>query len=135
MLNAFGEGYLSLLKRFLFLRICRLHFIYVLREIYMEKVLQEPFWLHFFGHPYRSNGTKIHLDATLQHIIFKANSWCFSRSIYVYCSERANLERKIYIGWKGVLSSLYFLVFSPKTRKYRPGETSYLVVFHAVLAH
>ena len=31
----------------------------------MEKVLQELFWAHFFMRPYRSNGTKIHLDATL----------------------------------------------------------------------
>ena len=31
----------------------------------MKKVLQELFWVHFFGHPYRSNGTKIHLDAAL----------------------------------------------------------------------
>ena len=31
----------------------------------MEKELQELFWVHFFGHPYRSNGTKIHLDAAL----------------------------------------------------------------------
>ena len=31
----------------------------------MKKVLQELFWPHFFGRPYRSNGTKIHLDAAL----------------------------------------------------------------------
>ena len=31
----------------------------------MKKVLQELFWVHFFGHPYCSNGTKIHLDAAL----------------------------------------------------------------------
>ena len=32
----------------------------------MEKVLKElSGWLHYFGHPYRSNGTKIHLDAAL----------------------------------------------------------------------
>ena len=31
----------------------------------MEKVLQEFFWVHFFGCPYRSNGTKLHLDAAL----------------------------------------------------------------------
>ena len=31
----------------------------------MEKVLQELFWAYFFGRPYRSNGTKIHLDAAL----------------------------------------------------------------------
>ena len=34
-------------------------------EIYMEKVLQELFWAHFFVHQYHSNGTKIHLDAAL----------------------------------------------------------------------
>ena len=65
MFSAFGKGYLSLLKRFLFLSIGRLHFIQVLREIYLEKTLQELFWAHFFGCPYRSNGTKIHLGATL----------------------------------------------------------------------
>ena len=31
----------------------------------MEKVLQELFWVHFFGCPYRSSGTKINLDAAL----------------------------------------------------------------------
>ena len=41
MLNAFEKGYLSLLKRFLFLSIFRLYFIKVFREINMEKVLQE----------------------------------------------------------------------------------------------
>ena len=49
MFNAFGEGYWSLLKRFLFLSIRRLYFLYVLSEMYMEKVLQEPFWAHFLG--------------------------------------------------------------------------------------
>ena len=33
--------------------------------MYMEKVLQELFWAHFFGHSYRSNGTKIYLDTAL----------------------------------------------------------------------
>ena len=65
MLNSFGEGYLSLLERFLFLSIRRLYFMKVLRQISMGKVLQELFWAHFFGCPYRSNGTKIHLDAAL----------------------------------------------------------------------
>ena len=31
----------------------------------MEEVLQELFWAHFLGHPYCSNGTKIHLDVAL----------------------------------------------------------------------
>ena len=31
----------------------------------MEKVLQELFWAHFFGRPYRSNGTKAYLDAAV----------------------------------------------------------------------
>ena len=31
----------------------------------MEKVLQELSWVHFFGHPYCLNGTKIHLDVAL----------------------------------------------------------------------
>ena len=65
MFNAFGEGYLCLLKRFLFLSIHRLYFIQFLHEIYMEKVLQELPW-PFFGHPYQSNRIKIHIDATLQ---------------------------------------------------------------------
>ena len=34
----------------------------------MEKVLQELFWAHFFGRPYRPNGTEIHLDATEIHL-------------------------------------------------------------------
>ena len=31
----------------------------------MENVLQELFLAQFFGCPYRSNGTKIHLDVAL----------------------------------------------------------------------
>ena len=31
----------------------------------MENVLQENFWEHFFGRPYRSDGTKTHLDVAL----------------------------------------------------------------------
>ena len=64
MFNAVGEGYLCLLKRVLFLSIRRLYFIQFLREICMEKRLRS-FWVHFFGRPYRSNGTKILLDAAL----------------------------------------------------------------------
>ena len=65
MFNAFEEEYLCLLKMFLFSSIRRLYFIQFLSEIYMEKVLQELFGVPFLGHPYRSNGTKIHLDMTL----------------------------------------------------------------------
>ena len=32
---------------------------------YIWKVLQELFWVHFFGCPYCSDSTKIHLDAAL----------------------------------------------------------------------
>ena len=64
MFNAFGEEYVCLLKRFLFLSIRRQCFIQFLRETDMEKVLQELLWVAFFGHPYNLNGTKIHLDAT-----------------------------------------------------------------------
>ena len=49
MLNAFGEGYLCLLQRFLFLSICRLCFILFLQEIVIETVLQKLFWAHFLG--------------------------------------------------------------------------------------
>ena len=31
----------------------------------MEIALQEFFWAHFFGCPYRSNGTKTYLDTAL----------------------------------------------------------------------
>ena len=65
MFNAFGEGYLCLLKRFLFLSIHRLYLIQFLHEIYVEKVLQEIFWAHFLGCLYHPNGTKIHQDAAL----------------------------------------------------------------------
>ena len=34
----------------------------------MEKVLQELFWAHVFGRPYRSKGTKIHLDVALTNL-------------------------------------------------------------------
>ena len=46
--NAFREGYLCLLKRFLFLSIYILYFILFLREIDMEKALQELFWADIF---------------------------------------------------------------------------------------
>ena len=32
----------------------------------MEKVLQELFWAHVFGHPCRSSDTKTHLEAALR---------------------------------------------------------------------
>ena len=38
--------------------------------MYMEKVLQELFGVHFFGCPYHSNGTKIHLDAALDKPVY-----------------------------------------------------------------
>ena len=34
-------------------------------------MLQELFWAHFVGHPYRSNGTKIHLDAALYMLVYE----------------------------------------------------------------
>ena len=41
----------------------------------MEKVLQELFWAQFFVRPYRSNGTKIDLDAALADVrIFSETS-------------------------------------------------------------
>ena len=67
MFNTFEKGYLSLLKRFLFLSIHRLYFIQVLHKIYMEKVLQQFYGVHFLGRPYHSNGSKIHLDAALHY--------------------------------------------------------------------
>ena len=70
MFNAFGEGYLCLLKIFLFLSFRKLYFMYILHEIYKAKVLQQLFWAYFFGRPYRSNGIKIHLDAALLCIAF-----------------------------------------------------------------
>ena len=39
--------------------------IFVFKCFYMENVLQELFLAQFFGYPYHSNGTKIHLDAEL----------------------------------------------------------------------
>ena len=44
MFNVFGEGYLCLLKIYLFLGICGLHFIQFSCETYLEKVLQELSW-------------------------------------------------------------------------------------------
>ena len=70
--SAFGEGCLCLLK--MFLSICRLYFIQFLHEIYMEKVLQELVWVPFFGCPYHSNGTKLHLVVAL---IMVKYSWHF----------------------------------------------------------
>ena len=70
--SAFGEGCLCLLK--MFLHICRLYFIQFLHEIYMEKVLQELVWVPFFGCPYHSNGTKLHLVVAL---IMVKYSWHF----------------------------------------------------------
>ena len=36
-------------------------------KIYKEKVLQELFCADFYGRPYRSYGTEIHLDAALTY--------------------------------------------------------------------
>ena len=67
---------ICVLKMFLFLSIRRLYFIQFLREIYMEKVIQELFSAPFFGCPYRYNGTKIHLDAArLNHVNFYDNDF------------------------------------------------------------
>ena len=58
MFNAWGEGYLCLLKRFLFLTIRRLYsFSFYVK--YKNKVTRT-FWLHFLGHAYCSNSTKIY---------------------------------------------------------------------------
>ena len=55
---------MSLEKKFI-LSIPRLYFIQFLCEIYMENELQELFWVHFFGCPHHSNGTKVHVDVAL----------------------------------------------------------------------
>ena len=47
----------------------------------MEKVLQEHFWAHFFGRPYCSNGTKIHLDAAMDEVHYPLT--------YVYNKSRS----------------------------------------------
>ena len=68
MFNAFGEGYLWLLKRFLFLSIRRLFLSisvnFYVKNIYGKRVIGT-FWADLFGCPYRSNDTKIHLEAAL----------------------------------------------------------------------
>ena len=66
MFSAFEEGYLCLLKTFL-LSIHRPHLMQFLREMYMEKVLQELFWVHLFGHLHPSNSTKF--DETIYYKI------------------------------------------------------------------
>ena len=76
MFNAFGEGYLCLLKRILLLSIRRLYFIYLLRERYMEKMLQGIFSVDFFERSYRSSDTKVHLDAALTN----SKKWRFRAS-------------------------------------------------------
>ena len=58
MFNAFEEGYLCLLKRFLFLSIHRLYFIQFLHEIYMEKSVTRTsmafFWAPITIKPYQN---------------------------------------------------------------------------------
>ena len=44
----------------------------------MEKVLQELFWAHFFGRPYRSNGIKMHLGDALLNIMGKRMNFCWT---------------------------------------------------------
>ena len=84
MFKAFGEGYLCLLKRFLFLSIHRLYFIQFIREIYMEKVLQEPSWTHFLGAhtiqmipKYIWSSTALHLYPwlLLVYVLKRGTSW------------------------------------------------------------
>ena len=53
----------------------------------MEKVLQERFWAHFFGHPYHSSGTKIHLDASLQ-VATRSTSQDMTTVFHVYMAVR-----------------------------------------------
>ena len=55
-----------------FLDIHRLYFISFLCEIYMEKVLQELIWVHFYVCPNYSNGIKIHLDG---HCLLYICTW------------------------------------------------------------
>ena len=61
---AWGRIFVSLEKIFV-CKYCRLYFTYFLLEICIEKTLHKLLRARFFGHPYHSNSTKIHLDAAL----------------------------------------------------------------------
>ena len=51
----------------------------------MEKVLQELFWMQFFGCPYHSSSIKIYLDLAL-HMIKLKNLLHFKTQICTYIS-------------------------------------------------
>ena len=61
--------------------------MYIYIYIYSKKVART-FWTHFFGHPYRSNSTKIHLDAGLIVVVAP-------RKLNVACSIYTRSGRKI----------------------------------------
>ena len=61
--------------------------MYICICIYSKKVART-FWTHFFGHPYRSNSTKIHLNAGLFVVVAP-------RKLNVACSIYTRLGRKI----------------------------------------
>ena len=81
------EGYFCLLKKFLFLSIYRSYFIQFLRETYNRKSVRT-FLAAFFGHSYRSNGTKIHLDVALQNVILI--------KIFLKYSNEMNTKKTMY---------------------------------------
>ena len=56
-------------------------------SIYSKNVART-FWAHFFGRPYHSNGTKIHLDAGLIVVVAP-------RKLNITCSIYTRSGRKI----------------------------------------
>ena len=50
----------------------------------MEKVYQKLFWVHLFGHPHCSNGTKIHLDVALVNNQFVLLHLSYAWSTHVF---------------------------------------------------
>ena len=132
MINAFEEEYLSLLKRFLFLSICRLYFIQVLREIDMEKVLQEFSW-----RLYHSNDTKIHQDAAPHYLRNKSLHQKFrlltvqKQPPEVFCNKGVLRNFAKFAG-KNLCQSLFFNNIAglrPQTRHFIKKETLIVQLF------
>ena len=56
----------------------------------MEKVYQKLFWVHLFGYPHCSNGTKIHLDVELvnnQFVLLHLSSAWSTRFCHRLCHK------------------------------------------------
>ena len=75
-----GRIFDSYAKIFVFKYLKTIFHLCFMWNIYGKSV-QELFWVHFFGYPYRSNGTKIHLDVVLIYPTYNHTSWFWADNL------------------------------------------------------